>query len=106
MICRCSSGIWWYKRFITTLQRAYIDKGCNLKYATSIKNSLGYSLEDVANVIKKVCKVNNILVFDLYNNCDINTMEDCIRYIPDGLHPSKEYHEILDDKIYNYIIKL
>lgn len=77
-----------------------------MKYATNIKNSLGYSLEDVANAIKEVCRVNNILVFDLYSNCNINTNEDCIKYIPDGLHPTEEYHEILADKIYEYIIKI
>lgn len=92
--------------FITPIQRAYIDRGCNFKYATNIKNRLKYSLEDVANAIKEVCKKNNILVFDLYNNCDINTIEDCIKYIPDGLHPTEEYHKILDNKIYDYIIKL
>ena len=92
--------------FITPIQRAYIDRGCNFKYATNIKNRLKYSLEDVANAIKEVCKKNNILVFDLYNNCDINTIEDCIEYIPDGLHPTEEYHKILANKIYDYIIKL
>lgn len=92
--------------FITPIQRAYIDRGCNFKYATNIKNSLEYSLKDVANAIKEVCKMNNILVFDLYNNCDINTIEDCIKYIPDGLHPTEEYHKILANKIYDYIIKL
>lgn len=92
--------------FITPIQRAYIDRGCNFKYATNIKNSLEYSLQDVVNAIKEVCKMNNILVFDLYNNCDINTIEDCIKYIPDGLHPTEEYHEILANKIYDYIIKL
>lgn len=92
--------------FITPIQRAYIDRGCNFKYATNIKNRLKYSLEDVANAIKEVCKKNNILVFDLYNNCDINTIEDCIKYIPDGLHPTEEYHKILANKIYDYIIKL
>ncbi len=92
--------------FITPIQRAYIDRGCNFKYATNIKNRLKYSLEDVVNAIKEVCKKNNILVFDLYNNCDINTIEDCIKYIPDGLHPTEEYHKILANKIYDYIIKL
>ncbi len=92
--------------FITPIQRAYIDRGCNFKYATNIKNRLKYSLEDVANAIKEVCKKNNILVFDLYNNCDINTIEDYIKYIPDGLHPTEEYHKILANKIYDYIIKL
>lgn len=92
--------------FITPIQRSYIDRGCNFKYATNIKNRLKYSLEDVANAIKEVCKKNNILVFDLYNNCDINTIEDCIKYIPDGLHPTEEYHKILANKIYDYIIKL
>ena len=89
--------------FITPLQRAYIDKGCNFKYATNIKNNLGYTLEDVANAIKEVCKINKIFVFDLYNNCDIRTKKDCIKYIPDGLHPTDEYHEILANKINNYI---
>lgn len=92
--------------FITPIQRAYKDKGCNFKYATNTKNILGYSLQDVANAIKKVCKMNNILVFDLYNNCDINTIEDCMKYIPDGLHPTEKYHQILANKIYDYIIKL
>jgi len=85
--------------FITPIQRGYIDKGYNFKYATSVKNRLKYSLEDVANAIKEVCQKNNILVFDLYNNCDINTIEDCIKYIPDGLHPTEEYHKILANKI-------
>ena len=92
--------------FITPIQRAYIDRGCNFKYATNIKNRLKYSLEDVANAIKEVCQKNNILVFDLYNNCDINTIEDCIKYIPDGVHPTEEYHKILANKIYDYIINI
>lgn len=89
--------------FVTPLQRAIIENGCNLKYAKTLKNNLGYTLEDVSNAIKEVCQTYKIDVFDLYQECDINTNEDCLRYLPDGLHPTEEYHGILAEKIVNFI---
>lgn len=29
-------------------------------------------------------------VFDLYQECEINTTENCLKYLPDGLHPTEE----------------
>lgn len=90
--------------FITPLKKAFLDNDCNLKYATNFKNNLEYSLEDVSNAIKEVCGKYNISFFDLYNNCDIYNNEICKKYLPDGLHPTEEYHQILANKIYNYIV--
>lgn len=89
--------------FITPLQRAFLEKDCKLKYATKVKNKLGYTLEDVRNAIKEICQMYEIDVFDLYEECGIDTKEDCLKYLPDGLHPTEEYHQILAEKIVEYI---
>lgn len=89
--------------FVTPLQRAYLDKGCNLQYATNEMNDKGFTLKDVSNAIKQTCYNYEIAVFDLYQECDINTNEDCFKYLPDGIHPSEEYHRILAMKMEEFI---
>lgn len=42
-------------------------------------------------------------VFDLYEECGIEKTEDVLKYLPDGLHPTEEYHEILAKKIAKFI---
>ena len=91
--------------FITPLQRALIENDCHLKYATKLKNQRGYTLEDVRIAIKEVCEMYEIDVFDLYEECEINTKKAVLRYLPDGLHPTEEYHEILAGKIVEFIKK-
>ena len=91
--------------FITPLQRAYQDRGCKLHFATNFVNKRGYTLEEVAKAIIEVCKLEEIMVYDLYHDCDINRKEDCIRYIPDGLHPTEEYHLKLAEKMEKFLIE-
>lgn len=67
-------------------------------------NKRGYKLKDIAKAIVEVCELNNIYVFDLYNNCtELEEVEVFKKYIPDGIHPTEEYHKILANKIYNFI---
>lgn len=91
--------------FITPLKRAYENEKNELDYKINVKNDLGYTLEDVRNAIIEVCGKYQIDVFDLYNECEINTQEDCLKYLPDGLHPTEEYHQILAEKIVEFINK-
>lgn len=89
--------------FVTPLQRGFLENDCKLKYATKAKNKLGYTLGDVRNAIKEVCQMYEIDVFDLHKICGIDTKEECLKYLPDGLHPTEEYHKILANKFVKFI---
>lgn len=91
--------------FITPLKRGYELENGKIVYRMNVKNDLDYSLEDVRNAIKEVCTSDQIDVFDLYEECGINTNQDCLKYLPDGLHPTEEYHCILAEKIIEFINK-
>ncbi len=89
--------------FMTPLKRGYENENAKLELKTKVKNDLGYTLEDVGKAIKEVCQMYEIDVFDLYEECGIEKTEDVLKYLPDGLHPTEEYHEILAKKLVNFI---
>ena len=68
----------------------------------SDKNSLGYTLEDVANAIKEVAEIYDILVLDLFTyGCFENVMydNDC-----DGVHPNQKFVlDVMSPQIANFI---
>lgn len=89
--------------FITPLKVAYKDKGSTLEDAKMFRNTRGYTLADVAKAIKDVAKKNQIIVFDLQQECNLDTNESCNRYLPDGIHPTEEYHKKMAEKIAKFI---
>lgn len=91
--------------FMTPLKRDDESNYNELELTQNVKNDLGYTLEDIRIAIKEVCKMYEIDVFDLYKECEINTKKEVLRYLPDGLHPTEEYHKILAEKIAEFIEK-
>lgn len=58
---------------------------------------------DYRNWIIKFCGIFNIMVIDFYAEFDYMIQGDYGKYLLDGLHPSKEGHNILADIALDYI---
>lgn len=71
-------------------------------------NTMGYTLEQFVEAIKKVCGFYGIPVLDMFNECTINPIipEIAEAYIPDGTHPNYEGHKIMARQIAGFISKL
>lgn len=88
--------------FITPSKEA--NEEYNLPYSFPNRNKNGVSLADVVQIIKEVVIPYGFLVYDLYSNqYEINSKKDFEKYMPDGIHPTEEYHEILANKIYDFL---
>lgn len=66
----------------------------------------GKILSDYADMIKEVARYYSLPVIDLYDIYGIQPSIDVQRetYMPDGLHPSDAGHELLCDRIANFIL--
>ena len=73
-----------------------------------INNGVGANLGDYVNAIKEVCAKYSIPVIDLYTLYDLDVTDENIRtqYMPDGLHPNAEGHQILADIIAEELRKI
>lgn len=73
-----------------------------------VQNKRGYTLEDYANAIKKVCGFYGIPVLDMFNECTLNPTIEAIKtaYIEDGTHPNSAGHMIMARQIAGFISKL
>ena len=102
-ICRGLKEIYGDKvLFITPSKEALLEY--NLPFSFPEKNKNGVSLINVVEEIKMVATMYRFLVYDLYNNQDeIKDKIDFEKYMPDGIHPTEEYHEILAKKIYMFM---
>lgn len=70
--------------FLTPLHRAY-EEIC--------MNGTGLILKDYVNAIIEAAKRHDVILFDLFNELDLNPNDPNI--VPDGLHPNDLGHEIL-----------
>lgn len=70
-----------------------------------LKNGVGANLEDYVNALKQVCSKYSIPVIDLYtlSGLDPSNAEIKTKYMPDGLHPNAEGHEIIADIMKNWL---
>ena len=77
-------------------------------YPYYTKNKRGYTLEDYANAIKKVCGFYGIPVLDMFNGCSLNPIIEAIKtaYITDGTHPNFAGHRIMARQVAGYISSL
>lgn len=73
-----------------------------------VQNNRGYTLEDYANAIKKVCGFYGIPVLDMFNECSLNPIIEAIQtaYITDGTHPNFAGHRIMARQVAGFISSL
>ena len=62
-------------------------------------------LPDYVKIIKEVVGSHNIPIFDLYTEWDFHpeVPENVQRYIPDGLHPSDEGHQMICQHLLGFL---
>ena len=67
-----------------------------------IANGRGHTLSDYVDAIKVVCEKYSVPVIDLFNEYPVDPSDsaDRVAYIPDGLHPNSDGHEIIADLIF------
>ena len=70
-----------------------------------LENGVGANLGDYVNALKQVCSKYSIPVIDLYtvSGLDPSNAEIKTKYMPDGLHPNAEGHEIIADIMKNWL---
>ncbi len=74
----------------------------------NVPNGVGATLEDYVNAVKDVCAKYSIPVIDLYTLFDLDVTDTSVRseYMPDGLHPNADGHQILADIIAKELKKI
>ncbi len=67
-----------------------------------IANGRGHSLDDYVNAIKVICEKYSVPVIDLFNEYPVDPSDsaDKMTYMPDGLHPNTDGHEIISNLIF------
>ncbi len=67
-----------------------------------IANGRGHSLDDYVNAIKAICEKYSVPVIDLFNEYPVDPSDsaDKMTYMPDGLHPNTDGHEIISNLIF------
>ena len=91
--------------FITPLHR-YNEESC---HGTWKPNGVEqHPLKDYVYAIKEVCEYYSVPVLDLFAYGELcgNTPEWYVKYMPDGLHPNDEGHEILANKLGKFLENL
>lgn len=86
------------KVICTPLHRCIEDEPC----------SRGLVLRDFVNIIKEVAEYYSLPVCDLWSISGIQPKVTTIKekFCPDGLHPNDAGHELLADRIANFILSL
>ena len=91
--------------FITPLNRS-CDKFPADDCPTGQKqNNEGHVLEDYVKAIKEVAPMYSIPVYDLFSHSNLYPYNPTIisNYMPDGLHPNENGHQVMARKISNFI---
>ena len=91
--------------FITPLNRS-CDKFPADECPTGQKhNNEGHTLEDYVKAIKEVVPMYSIPVYDLFSHSNLYPYNPTIitNYMPDGLHPNANGHQVMGRKISNFI---
>lgn len=86
--------------FVTPMHRYGLgtSKILGTKYTYDhIPNGVGASLGDYVDALKYVCAKNEVSVIDLYTECTLDPSDPDTRsmYMPDGLHPNANGHEVI-----------
>ncbi len=68
-------------------------------------NSYGSYLGDYAHAIMYLGRVYNVPVIDLYHSPEVDFATNS-QYLSDGLHPNKEGHAVLANKVYSELLAL
>ncbi len=86
--------------FMTPIHRTEEEKPIN---EVGIRNVA--TLKDYVEAIKAVCKKHNVPVFDSYNLVEINPNLQSHKeeFCPDGLHPNAKGHQIIADKLLQFL---
>ena len=71
----------------------------------NIPNGRGATLGDYAAAIKEVCAAHGVSVMDLYEEYPLDPSDAAVRaqYMPDGLHPNAQGHQIIADVMEEHI---
>ena len=71
----------------------------------SLPNGAGATLEDYVEALKTVCSNNGVSVIDLYTECTLDPSNEQVRsnYMPDGLHPNANGHEVIAEIMESHI---
>jgi len=72
----------------------------------NIPNGVGATLGDYVEALKAVCGKNSVSVIDLHTECTLDPEDDTVRsnYMPDGLHPNADGHEVIAEIMESHIL--
>ena len=71
----------------------------------NIPNGVGAALGDYVDAIKTVCAKNGVSVLDLHTECTLDPSDVEVRseYMPDGIHPNADGHELIAEIMASHI---
>ena len=71
-----------------------------------IPNGVGAALGDYVDAIKTVCAKNGVSVLDLHTECTLDPSDVEVRseYMPDGIHPNADGHELIAEIMASHIL--
>jgi len=75
---------------------------------TNAQNYLGNTLKTYCDLIRSICSRYDIPALDLFYNSGMDipgSDEDAAKYTLDGCHPSAEGHNLLAQKLYDFVQK-
>ena len=75
---------------------------------TRVKHGVSVTLKTYIDVIREVAEFYSLPICDLFKNSGLQPRVEIIKekYIPDGLHPNDEGHEILASRLGEFLSKL
>ena len=73
-----------------------------------VKHGVAVTLKTYVDIIREVAEFYSLPVCDLYKNSGLQPKVDVImeKYIPDGLHPNDAGHEIMAERLGNFLASL
>ena len=88
---------------LTPIKRAQSPYGVE-----GITNAYGLTLEEYGDIIKEVCSYYEIPVLDGYNGIAINPYVESQKslLIPDGVHPNENGHELIAERLIEFLMSL
>jgi len=73
-----------------------------------IKHGVSVTLKTYVDIIREVAEFYSLHVCDMYKNSGLQPRIPIIseKYIPDGLHPNDAGHEIIAERLGNFLANL
>lgn len=87
--------------FITPIYRWSFPNGTDSDLTT---NKSGHYLNDYVQSIINICKMYHVPCLDLYNNSNINKINQSYYLSTDGVHPSDKGYELIAQKVSKFLI--